>query len=122
MNQYLLTVYRPDDSKPSKDDEAVLQDIIALNEEMKAARVRIYVGGLLPSLKPKSVRPQATGEVVITDGPYTEAKEHIGGLWVLMVEDLDEALVWARKAAVACRAAVEVNQIFQRVQVDWPRI
>ena len=122
MNQYLVTVFRPDDLDPSKLDEAVLRDIVALNEEMKAARVRIFVGGLSPSESAKSLRPQPDGKVVVTDGPYAETKEHIGGLWVLAVADLEEALTWARKAALACRAPVEVNQVFQRVQIDWPRI
>ena len=122
MNQYLLTVFRPDSFDASKMDEAVLRDIVALNEEMKAARVRIYVGGLAPNESAKSVQPQPDGTLVVTDGPYAEAKEHIGGVWVLIVNDLEEALKWARKAAAACRAAVEVNQIFQRVQIDWPRI
>lgn len=122
MNQYLITVFRPDDFDPSKVDEAVMRDIVALNEEMKAARVRIFVGGLSPSQSAKSVRPQPDGKVVVTDGPYAETKEQIGGLWVLVVADLEEALTWARKAALACRAPVEVNQVFQRVQIDWPRI
>jgi hypothetical protein len=122
MNQYLITVFRPDNFDPSKVDEAVMRDIVALNEEMKAARVRIFVGGLSPSERAKSVRPQPDGKVVVTDGPYAETKEQIGGLWVLVVADLEEALTWARKAALACRAPVEVNQVFQRVQIDWPRI
>jgi hypothetical protein len=122
MNQYMLTVFRPDDFDQSKQDESLFRDIIALNEEMKAARVRIFVGGLSPTPNAKSLRPRPDGNVVVTDGPYTEAKEHIGGLWVLAVADLEEALMWARKAAVACRAAIEVNQVFQRVQIDWPRI
>src|SRR5215475_2752702 len=122
MNQYLLTVFRPEDFDASKMDEAVLRDIVALNEEMQAARVRIFVGGLAPTETAKTVRPQPDGKVVVTDGPYAETKEHIGGLWVLIVNDLEEAMVWARKAAVACRSAIEVNQVFQRVQIDWPRI
>jgi hypothetical protein len=101
MNQYLVTVFRPDDFDSSKLDEAVLRDIVALNEEMKAARVRIFVGGLSPSESAKSLQPQPDGKVVVTDGPYTETKEHIGGLWVLGVADLEEALTWARKAALA---------------------
>jgi hypothetical protein len=48
--------------------------------------------------------------VVITDGPYLETKEHIGGFWILEAANLDEALAWARKAAVACRAPVEVRE------------
>jgi hypothetical protein len=52
---------------------------------------------------------QPAGKVLITDGPYADTKEHIGGFWVLEAADLDEALAWGRKAAVACRASVEVR-------------
>ena len=47
--------------------------------------------------------------MLITDGPYVETKEHVGGFWVLEAADLDEALEWGRKAVVACRAPVEVR-------------
>jgi hypothetical protein len=76
---------------------------------MKEAGVRIFVGGLQPAHRAKSLRVKPGGGVSITDGPYTEAKEHIGGFWVLEAADLDEALAWGRKAAIACRAPVEVR-------------
>ena len=76
---------------------------------MKAAGVRVFVGGLQPESSARSLRLQPAGKVLITDGPYAETKEHIGGFWVLEAADLDEALVWGRKAAVACRASVEVR-------------
>jgi len=85
------------------------RDIDALNEEMVAARVRVFVGGLTPARCATALRAQPAGKVVVTDGPYIETKEHIGGFWVLEAADLDEALAWARKAAVACRAPVEVR-------------
>jgi hypothetical protein len=50
--------------------------------------------------------------VLITDGPYLETKEHVGGFWLLEAADLDEALAWGRKAAIACRAPVEVRAFF----------
>jgi hypothetical protein len=59
----------------------------------------------------KSLRAQPNGEVLITDGPYVEAKEHIGGFWILEAADMDEALAWARKGAIACRAAGEVREL-----------
>ncbi len=71
---------------------------------MKAAGVRIFVGGLHPASSAKSLRPQPDGEMLITDGPYLETKEHVAGLWVLEAADLDEALAWGRKAAVGCRS------------------
>jgi hypothetical protein len=122
MNQYVVAIDSPDDFDPSKQDPAMFRDITGLNEEMKAARVRIFVGGLDPAGSAKSLRVQPPGDVTVSDGPYTEAKEHIGGFWVLGCADLDEALMWTRKAAVACRAPVEVRQVFQRVHIDWPRI
>ena len=85
------------------------RDIDALNDEMKAAGVRIFVGGLHPASSAKSLRAHPGGKVLITDGPYLETKEHIGGFWVLEAVDLNEALAWGRKAAVACRAPVEVR-------------
>ena len=85
------------------------REIDALNDEMKAAGVRVFVGGLQPESSARSLRLQPAGKVLITDGPYAETKEHIGGFWVLEATDLDEALAWGRKAAVACRASVEVR-------------
>ena len=109
MTQYLVAIHHPDDYDPSVEDEAMHRDIDALNDEMKAAGVRIFVGGLQPANRARSLRLKPGGTVLITDGPYTEAKEHIGGFWVLEAASLDEALAWGRKAAIACRAPVEVR-------------
>lgn len=109
MTQYLVTIHHPNDYDPSAEDDAMSRDIDVLNEEMVAAGVRVFVGGLQPASKAMSVRPQTDGEVLVTDGPYLETKEHVGGLWVLEAADLDEALAWGRKAARACRAPVEVR-------------
>ena len=109
MTRYLVAIYHPDDYDPSCEDEATERDIDTLNEEMEAAGVRIFVGGLSPASSAKSLRAQPDGKVIVTDGPYTETKEHTGGFWVLEAADLDEALAWGRKAAVACRAPVEIR-------------
>jgi hypothetical protein len=109
MTQYLVAIHHPDDYDPSAEDEAMVRDIDVLNEEMDAAGVRIFAGGLLPASSAKSLRAQPDGKVLITDGPYLETKEHIGGFWVLEAANLDDALAWGRKAAVACRAPVEVR-------------
>jgi hypothetical protein len=74
------------------------RDIDALNDEMVAAGVRIFVGGLLPASSARSLRAQPNGKVLITDGPYLETNEHIGGFWVLEAAHLDDALAWGRKA------------------------
>ena len=109
MPQYLVSGYLPDDFDPSKQDAAVIEAIHALNREMIAAGVRKFAGGLG---KAKSLRTQPNGEVLITDGPYLEAKEHVGGLWILETANIDEAMAWARKGAKACRASLEVQEIF----------
>jgi hypothetical protein len=121
MNQYMVAIFNPSDFDPSKADPKMFSDITALNEEMKAAKVRIYFGGLGPISSAKSIRLQGPGNLAVTDGPFTEAKEHVGGFWVLGCADLDEALTWGRKAAVACRASVEVRQVSQLKHIDWPR-
>ena len=109
MTQYLVAIHHPDDYDPSvAEDDAMSRDIDALNDEMKAAGVRIFVGGLHPASSATSLRAQPCGQVLVTGGPYLEAREHVGGLWVLEAADLDEALAWGRKA-VACRAPVEVR-------------
>jgi hypothetical protein len=103
----------PDDYDPSAEGEAMVRDIDVLNEEMIAAGVRIFAGGLRPASNAKSLRAQPSGKVLITDGPYLETKEHIGGFWILEAPDLDEALAWGRKAVIACRAPVEVRAFFR---------
>lgn len=110
MTQYLVAIHHPDDYDPSvAEDEAMSRAIDALNDAMRAAGVRVFVGGLRPASHAKSLLRQPDGQVGITDGPYLETTEHVGGFWVLEVADLDEALTWGRKAAVACRAPVEVR-------------
>ena len=110
MPQYLVAIHHPDDYDPSVEDEAMGRDIDVLNEEMIAAGIRVFVGGLHPVKSAKSLRAQPGGKIFITDGPYLETKEHIGGFWVLEANDMNEALEWGRKAVVACRAPVEVRQ------------
>jgi hypothetical protein len=112
MPQYLVAIHHPDGYDGSTEGEAMMSDIHSLNEEMIAAGVRVFVGGLEPAGRAKSLRAQPNGEVLLTDGPYLEAKEHVGGFWLLEAPDLDEALAWGRKAA-ACRAPVEVRQFLQ---------
>jgi hypothetical protein len=109
MTQYLVAIHHPDDYDPSVEGEAMLRDIHALNEKMIAAGARIFAGGLTPARNAKSLRAQPGGKVLITDGPYLETKEHIGGFWILEAADLDEALAWGRKAVIACRSPVEVR-------------
>jgi len=116
MAQYLVAIHHPDNYDPSAEGEAMGRDIDVLNEEMIAAGVRVFAGGLRPASSAKSLRAQPGGKVLITDGPYLETKEHIGGFWILEAANLDEALAWGRKAAVACRAPVEVRPFIARIR------
>ena len=109
MTQYLVAIHHPDDFDPAQESAATRSNISALNREMIAAGVRYFAGGLQPPADAKSVALQPGGGTYVTDGPYIEAKEHIGGFWILEVASLDEAMAWGRKAAIACRAPVEVR-------------
>jgi hypothetical protein len=111
MPQYLVAIHHPDNFDPSTESEATVRAIDALNQEMAAAGVVVFVGGLTPVREAKSLRAQPDGKVRATDGPYLETKEHIGGFWVLEAANLDEALAWGRKGAAACRASVEVREM-----------
>jgi hypothetical protein len=114
MPQYLVTVQLPDDFDPSTQDVSMPDNIEALYAEMEAAGVSIiFRGGLTPASCAKSLRVQPNREVVITDGPYMEAKEHIGGLTIIEAPDMDVALKWARLGAIACRANGEVRAVWR---------
>lgn len=111
MPQYLVAIYRPDDYDPSVETEEMTEEIHALNREMIAAGARKLACGLSSARDAKTLRPKPDGTVLVTDGPYTETKEHIGGFWILEAANMDEALAWARKGSVACRTSAEVREI-----------
>jgi hypothetical protein len=111
MPQYLVASYLPDDFDPSTVTEAMIQEIHAVNRELIAAGVRKFACGISPPSNAKTVRKQLDGTVLVTDGPYTETKEHLGGFWILEAADMDEALVWARKGAISCDAVGEVREL-----------
>jgi hypothetical protein len=101
MKQYLLSIYQPDGAPPPPEVLAkVMRDINALVDEAKAAGVWVFNGGLHPPTTATVLRVQQ-GDVLMTDGPYAEGKEHIGGFLIVKVPDLDVALEWARKTARA---------------------
>jgi hypothetical protein len=110
MPQFLVAIHHADNYNPSLESEQMMRDIDVLNEEMEAAGARFFAGGLQSAPHAKSLRKQPGGQVVITDGPYLETKEHIGGFWILNAASMDEALAWGRKAVDACRASVEVRE------------
>ena len=111
MPQYLLANYLPDDFDPSTMSKATIQAINDLNDELEAAGARLLACGLSPASQAKSLRGQPDGKVLITDGPYLETKEHIGGFWILEAADMDEALAWARKATIDPSSRGEVREI-----------
>jgi hypothetical protein len=111
MPQYLLSGFHADNYVPSLEDAAMVEFIHALNREMIAAGVRIFACGISPAPNAKTLRAHSDGGVLITDGPYLETKEHVGGFWILECADMDQALAWARKGVVVCRMPVEVREL-----------
>lgn len=109
--KFLIAIHHPDDYDAlSVEDAAMDKAIDDLNDEMVAAGVRVFVGGLHHASTAKWVSAHSGGGVNTNDGCYLQTKEHMGGLWVLECADMDEALEWGRKATVACRVPVEVRQ------------
>jgi hypothetical protein len=109
MTQYLLSIYQPDGPAPDPEFlEPIMRDLAALNREMQAAGAWVFAAGLHPAESATVLRPSG-GEILVTDGPFTEGKEHLGGFTVIEAEDLDEALGWARKLAGATTLPVEVR-------------
>jgi hypothetical protein len=110
MPQYLLSVHHGEDGPYRTDEEReqAYADTGVVNAEMREAGVWLFAGGLQPASTSRVVRAQ-DGALLRTDGPYLEGKEHIGGFWILEVDDVDAATAWAGKASAACREAVEVR-------------
>ena len=110
MTEYMITIHHRDDYDPSLEEDVEMHHAIdVLNDEMVAAGRRVFVGGLHHASTARSLVPQADGSVSVTPGSYLKTNEPIGGLWVLEAENMEEALEWGRKAAIACRTSVEVR-------------
>jgi len=109
VTRYLLSVYQPDGPVPEPEVlDQVMADLEVLNAEMRAAGAWVFAGGLHPPSTATVVRSR-DGEVLMTDGPYTEGKEHIGGFTVLDAPDLNAALGWAARLAEATTLPIEVR-------------
>lgn len=107
--KYLLSVYQPEGTPPAPEVlEGIMRDVAAVNEQMKAAGVWVFAGGLNSPSTATVLRPDG-GDVVTTDGPFTEAKEYLGGLNIISAPDLDVALEWGRKVAQATTLPIEVR-------------
>src|ERR1043165_2313485 len=102
MPQYLVCNYMPDDFDPSTVPEEMIEEIHSLNREMIGAGVRKFACGIAPPKAAKVLQKQTDGTVLVTDGPFTETKEHMGGFWILECADMDEALAWAKRGAISC--------------------
>ena len=114
MTQYLLALYR-DYAVPSSPErtQEVWAGVNALGDKLTDAGAFVFKGGLLPAESATVVR-QSGGDFLMTDGPYTETKEHLAGFWIINAADLDEALDWAKQATAACRIPVEVTPFDER--------
>ena len=113
MTQYLLTLYQPD-GIPSPDDvdlERIGRELGALNEEIRAAGAWVFAGGLHQPDTATVVRSR-DDELQLTDGPYLEGREHVGGFSVVEAEDLDAALGWAGRIARATTLPIEVRPFY----------
>ena len=116
MKQYLLSVYQPDgDPPPPEVLEPIVRDIKAVEAELRDAGAWVFAGGLYPPDTATVLRAR-DGDVLVTDGPFAEGKEHIGGFLIIRAPDLDAALGWARKAAVACTLPVEVRPMMDMAE------
>ena len=106
MPQYLLSIYQPDGGVPDAETMArITADLHRLNEELRDTGSWVFTGGLHAPCSAAVVRADG----MITDGPYIESKEHIGGIYVITASGLDAALEWGRKAAAATTLPIEVR-------------
>ncbi|HEY7272591.1 MAG TPA: YciI family protein [Actinoplanes sp.] len=113
MKTYLVSIYQPDGPPPPPETlEPILRDLAVLNEEMVDAGAFVFTGGLCPPSTATVVRAKGD-EVLMTDGPFTEGKEHVGGFTVIRADDLDAALEWGAKMARATTLPVEVRPFQQ---------
>jgi hypothetical protein len=111
MPQYLLNVIQPDGEPPAPEIlDPIIAAVDAVQDEMKAAGVWVFSAGLHPASAATVVRRNG-GETLLTDGPYVEASEHIGGFPLIDAEDLDAALLWASKVADATTLPIEVRPV-----------
>jgi hypothetical protein len=114
MTQYLLSIYQPDgDPPPAPILEKIMKDVTAVDQEMKAAGAWVFTGRLHPASTATVVRGQGDN-ALLTDGPYVEGKEHVGGFVVIQAPDLDAALEWGRKLARAIPLPIEVRPFRDR--------
>jgi len=116
MKQYLISVYQPDTAPPPPEVLGpIMQRVAAWRRELEAAGAWVFTGGLQPPSTATVLRVR-DGEAVLTDGPFTEGKEHLGGFTVVRAADLDEALAWSRKFCDITGLPVEVRPLADVVE------
>jgi hypothetical protein len=116
MKQYLLSVYQPAGTTPPPEVLGPIMDKVGKwREELKAAGAWVFTGALAPASTATVLRVDG-GDVVMTDGPFVEGKEHLGGFTVIAVADLDEALDWARQFLDITGLPVEVRPLHDAIQ------
>jgi hypothetical protein len=110
MTQYMFSVHSgaADYARPPEEMQPLFDAVDRFNEKARDAGIWVFAGGLKPGDTATMVDGRAT-EPIVTDGPYLEAKEWLGGFWIFELPDLDEALRWATEASVACGEPVEVR-------------
>jgi hypothetical protein len=110
MAEYLLSVHHDYDTEfPSLEEmQPVFEAVDRFNQKVRDAGAWVFAGGLMPVQQATTV--DNTGDTpIVSDGPYAESKEYLGGFWVIQAADLDEALQWAKEGSAACRGKVEVR-------------
>ncbi len=113
MARYFIAIYRPDGFDPKVvEEERMRREIDALNDEMVAAGVRLFVGGLQPVETTASIICGLAGESNFFSGPHTKKTHYLDGFWVLDLSNQDEAIRWGERAALACSATVEVRPFY----------
>ena len=114
MTQYLLALYKADDEViPPERSRQVWAGVGALGDKMTDAGAFVFKGGLRGGAESATVVRQSGGDFLMTDGPHTETKELLAGFWIINAADLDEALEWAKLAAVAELRPIEVRPLFE---------
>lgn len=109
MTQYMLSVHHDADVQfDSEEMQATFDTVDRFNDQLRADGHWVFAGGLEAPETATSVDARGS-EVLTTDGPYAESKEHLGGFWIIEAADLDAAMKLAEEASVACRAAIEVR-------------
>jgi hypothetical protein len=113
MTQYLLSTYAVEGEVPGaprtpEEMQTFMARVAALEAEMDASGTFVF-GGALHGPDAATVIRVGAGDVIMTDGPFVESKEHIAGFYIINAADLDAALAWAGKVAVATNHPIEVR-------------